>query len=59
MQAQGLRSRVVRKYKATMNSHHRYRVADNHLDQHFVTDPLHAVGMGDITDIATDEGWLY
>ncbi len=59
MQALGLRSRVMRKYKATTNSHHRYPVADNRLNQHFVADQIHTTWMGDITYIATDEGWLY
>ena len=49
MQALGLRSRVMRKYKATTNSHHRYPVADNRLNQHFVADQIHTTWMGDIT----------
>ncbi len=59
MRTQQIRSRVVRKYKATTNSRHAYPIAENRLNQHFVADRLHAVWMADITYIATDEGWLY
>lgn len=59
MRDQQLRSRVVRKYKATTNSRHDYPVAANRLNQQFVADRPHAVWMGDITYIPTGEGWLY
>jgi transposase InsO family protein len=59
MREQQLRSRTVRKYKATTNSRHGYPVAENRLNQHFVADRPHAVWMGDLTYIPTDEGWLY
>lgn len=59
VRAQPLRSRVVRQYKATTNSRHPYPVAENRLTQPVVADRPHAVGMGDITYVATDAGWLY
>ena len=59
MREQQLRSRTVRKYKATTHSRHGYPVAENRLNQHFVADRPHAVWMGDITYVATGEGWLY
>ena len=59
MRALQIRSRVVRKYRATTNARHAYPVAENRLNQHFVADRLHAVWMADITYVATGEGWLY
>nr|WP_278244827.1 IS3 family transposase [Sulfobacillus thermosulfidooxidans] len=59
MRAAGLRSRVVKKYKATTNSRHAHPVADNVLNRQFVATRPHQVWMTDITYIATDEGWLY
>jgi transposase InsO family protein len=50
---------VVRKYKATTNSQHPYPMAEKRLNQQFVADRPHAVWTGDITYVATDEGWLY
>ena len=49
MRALQIRSRVVRKYRATTNARHAYPVAENRLNQHFVADRLHAVWMADIT----------
>lgn len=49
MREQQLRSRTVRKYKATTNSRHGYPVAENRVNQHFVADRPHAVWMGDLT----------
>lgn len=59
MQAAGLRSRVVKKYKATTNSRHTHPVAENRLNQQFTAERPHQVWMTDITYLATDEGWLY
>jgi putative transposase len=55
----GLKSRTVRKFKATTNSKHLMPVADNVLDQKFKAQKPNQVWMGDITYIPTDEGWLY
>jgi putative transposase len=55
----GLKSRTVRKYKATTNSKHNLPVADNVLNQQFATVKPNKVWVVDITYIPTDEGWLY
>jgi putative transposase len=48
-----------RKFKATINSAHLLPVAENLPNQQFdVSDPGTVYGT-DITDISTDEGWLY
>ena len=54
-----LRSRTVRKYKATTNSNHDDPVQENVLDQTFVAERPNQVYMADITYIPTDEGWVY
>ncbi|MED3324951.1 IS3 family transposase [Bacillus thuringiensis] len=59
MQLEGLRSIIVRKYKATTNSNHPYNVYANLLDQNFVSNKPNQIWMSDITCIYTDEGWLY
>jgi putative transposase len=59
MQANGIRSKVVKKYKATTNSNHNLPVADNLLDQNFKTSKPCEKWLSDITYIPTDEGWLY
>jgi len=55
----GLRCRQKRKFKATTNSAHSLPVADNVLDQVFEPMRPNEAWTGDITYIATDEGWLY
>lgn len=59
MRENGLRSRTVRKYKATTYSNHSYPVQDNLLNQTFVAERPNQVYMSDITYIPTDEGWVY
>jgi len=54
-----LRSRTVKKYKATTNSKHSLPVHENKLNQQFVAEAPNQVWMADITYIPTDEGWLY
>lgn len=49
MQQHGIRSRVVRRYKATTHSRHHFPVADNVLAQQFVATRPHEVWMADIT----------
>jgi len=59
MKQHGLRAVGKRKFKATTNSKHNNPVADNKLNQQFnVAKPNH-FWAGDISYIATDEGWLY
>lgn len=59
MRANGIRSKTVRKYKATTNSKHNLPVAENLLNQNFVADRPNEKWVSDITYIGTDEGWLY
>jgi putative transposase len=59
MKELGLKSRTVKKYKATTNSKHNLPVYDNVLNQEFVAKAPNEVWMADITYIHTDEGWLY
>lgn len=55
----GLRCKQKRKFKATTHSSHDLPVAPNRLDQHFQASAPNQVWCGDITYVATDEGWLY
>jgi putative transposase len=55
----GLGCRQKRKFKATTNSAHALPVADNVLGQVFEPTRPNEAWTGDITYIATDEGWLY
>jgi putative transposase len=59
MKELGLKSRTVKKYKATTNSKHNLPVAENVLNQQFTAERPNQVWMTDITYIHTDEGWLY
>ncbi|SFM49256.1 Transposase InsO and inactivated derivatives [Paenibacillus sp. 1_12] len=59
MKELGLKSRTVKKYKATTNSKHNLPVYDNVLNQKFTAQDPNQVWMADITYIHTDEGWLY
>ncbi|MCM3704045.1 IS3 family transposase [Paenibacillus macerans] len=59
MKAMGLRSRVVKKYKATTNSKHNQPVYDNVLNRQFHVDAPNRVWVTDITYVATKQGWVY
>jgi len=59
MQENGIRSKVVKKYKATTNSKHHLPVAKNILNREFAADKPNEKMVSDITYVATDEGWLY
>lgn len=59
MREHGLKSRTVRKYKATTNSKHNHPVHDNVLNQVFKAERPNQVWMADITYVWTHEGWLY
>jgi len=59
LRRQGLRAKAARKYKATTNSQHSLPVAPNLLQQDFRVERPNQKWVGDITYIATDEGWLY
>jgi len=59
MKQRGLESKSRRKFKATTNSNHNRPVAPNLLAREFEVAKPNTVYVGDITYIATTEGWLY
>ena len=54
-----IRCKQVKKYKATTDSNHNLPIAPNLLDQEFAVSGPSQVWVADITDVATEEGWLY
>ena len=59
MQQHGIKARAKRRFKATTNSRHNLPVAPNLLERRFNVARPDQAWAGDITYIATDEGWLY
>lgn len=59
LRRQNLRAKAARKYKATTSSRHGLPVAPNLLKQDFTADAPNQKWVGDITYLATGEGWLY
>jgi putative transposase len=59
MRQSEIKSKTMRKYKATTDSCHSLPVAPNLLNQHFDVSSPNKVWVADITYIATAEGWLY
>ncbi|MDF1556480.1 MAG: IS3 family transposase [Deferrisomatales bacterium] len=59
MRDDGLRAKHARKYKVTTNSKHKLPVAPNVLAGRFDWERPNQAWVGDITFIATAEGWLY
>jgi transposase InsO family protein len=59
MRENDMRSVVNKKFKATTNSKHKLAVFDNILNRQFIVPKPNYAWVGDITYIATDEGWLY
>jgi len=59
MREAGIKSKVVKKYKATTNSKHNYPVSQDLLARNFESDRPNQKMVSDITYIPTDEGWLY
>ena len=59
MRAHGIKARGKRKFVVTTDSKHDLAVAPNLLARDFSPAAPDRVWSGDITDIATDEGWLY
>jgi len=55
----GIRCKQKRKFKATTDSKHTLPVADNLLNQQFMTTAPGRIWVSDITYIPTEEGWLY
>ncbi|WLR52481.1 IS3 family transposase [Bacillus tianshenii] len=59
MSENDLRSKTVKKYKATTNSKHSFPVYPNLLNQQFQAEMPGEIWVADITYIWTKEGWLY
>ena len=59
MRKDGLRAKIIRKFKATTNSKHDLPVAPNLLNREFIQTQPNRVWVADITYIWTDECWLY
>lgn len=54
-----IRAKQKKKFKATTNSKHNLPVAPNLLNREFTATKANQAWVGDITYIATEEGWLY
>lgn len=59
MQCHGIRAKGKRKFVVTTDSAHRLPVAPDLVQRRFTPAAPNALWSGDITYIATDEGWLY
>ena len=59
MKKNGIKSKTVKKYKATTDSNHDLPVAENILNRGFTANIRDRKWLSDITYIGTDEGWLY
>ena len=59
MKKHGIQAKRKKKFKATTNSKHNLPVAPNLLNRKFTAMKPNQTWVGDITYIATDEGWLY
>ncbi|MFF3926684.1 IS3 family transposase, partial [Paenibacillus lactis] len=59
MKENGIRSKTVKKYKATTNSKHTLPVQENVLNREFTASKPNEKWVTDITYVSTGEGWLY
>jgi transposase InsO family protein len=59
MQLHGIRAKGKRRFKVTTDSNHDLPIAPNLLHRQFAVAEPDKVWTGDITYIATDEGWLF
>jgi transposase InsO family protein len=59
MKRQNLVAKAARKFKCTTDSNHKLPVAPNLLEQDFSATAPNQKWAGDITYLATSEGWLY
>jgi putative transposase len=59
MQLHGIRAKGKRRFKVTTDSNHDVPIAPNLLDRQFTVAEPDKVWAGDITYIATNEGWLF
>lgn len=59
MRQQGLRARKKRRFRVTTDSNHQRPIAPNVVARNFQVEALDRAWAGDITYLATAEGWLY
>lgn len=59
MHKHGIRAKGKKRFKITTDSNHDLPIAPNRLDRQFAVGAPDQVWVGDITYIATDEGWLF
>ena len=59
MQQHGIRARTKRKFVVTTDSKHHLPIAPDLVQRRFTPQAPNELWSGDITYIATDEGWLY
>ena len=59
MQLHGIRAKGKRRFKVTTDSNHDLPISPNLLNREFAVAAPDKVWVGDITYIATDEGWLF
>ena len=59
MQLHGIRAKGKRRFKVTTDSDHKLPISPNLLNREFTVAEPDKAWVGDITYIATDEGWLY
>jgi len=59
MQRHGIRAKGKRRFKVTTDSDHDLAISANLLDRQFTVNEPDKVWTGDITYIATEEGWLF
>jgi putative transposase len=59
MRENGLRGRCKRRFVHTTDSKHALPIAPNVLERCFTADAPNRTWVGDVTFIATDDGWLY
>jgi len=59
MQQHGIKARTKRKFVVTTDSRHHLPVAPDLVQRRFNPDAPNQIWTGDITYLATDEGWVY
>ena len=59
MAEHGIRAKTKRKFVVTTDSKHRLPISPDLVQRHFIPEAPNQLWCGDITYIATDEGWLY
>jgi len=59
MKKNGIKAKTKKKFKATTDSKHNLPIAPNLLNREFGATRPNQAWVGDITYIATEEGWLY